>query len=81
MLSTILPEFLDKMNQQLEPIKEKLLSIDRFSMQFLLIGFLGTAFMSVLWSFLLRDPTVAIILGCVYVISLALVFLRNNREL
>ena len=58
-----------------------MLSIDRFSMQFLLIGFIGTAFMAVLWSFLLRDPTVAIILVITYMMSLALVFLRNNREL
>jgi hypothetical protein len=50
-------------------------------MQFLLIGFLGTTFMAVLWSFLLRDPTVAIILVSLYVVSLALVFVRNNREL
>jgi len=81
MLGGVLPEFLDKLNEHLEPIKERCQSIDRFSMQFLMIGFLGTTIMAALWTILLRDFTPAIVLITLFIISLAITFFRNNREL
>ena len=50
-------------------------------MQFLMIGFLGTTIMAALWTILLRDFTPAIVLITLFIISLAITFFRNNREL
>jgi hypothetical protein len=37
--------------------------------------------MAALWTILLRDPTVAIVLITLFIIALAITFFRNNREL
>mmetsp|Transcript_7108 Transcript_7108/g.11990 ORF Transcript_7108/g.11990 Transcript_7108/m.11990 type:complete len:194 (-) Transcript_7108:633-1214(-) len=80
MLDGVLKDFVDRLNLHLEPLKEESQSIDRFSMLFLLIGFVATTLLATLIGYLY---SLWISLGLVvfYVVTLGLIFYRNYRQL
>ena len=80
MLDGLLEEFIKRLNEHLEPIKDECKNIDRFSMLLLVIGFFGTALFASVFGYLV-GLYVAFILGSLFIIILALTFYRNNREL
>lgn len=80
MLEGVLEEFVDKLNQHLEPLKDQAQSIDRFSYMFLLIGFFATLLLDLITAYLLTIWICIAVSAC-YVLALALVFCRNNAQL
>jgi hypothetical protein len=50
MLEGVLEDFLSKLNKQLEPLKDQIQNLDRFSLLFLIIGFLATIATLILFS-------------------------------
>ena len=80
MLDGPMQSFLDKVNFHCEPLKDHINSIDRFSLLFLLIGFPSTTVLAIITGYLL-PLIVPIIIVALFLIGLALVFLRNYIEL
>jgi len=80
MLEGVLEEFLEKVNQTLEPIKDQTLNLDRLSLLFLLIGFIGITILAFIIGYALNF-VLGVLLVVLYVISLAYTFHRNNKEL
>ena len=77
MLDGVLPDFIEKINQHLEPIKDQSQNIDRFSLLFLFIGFLGTTFLATIVT-LFFNLVIAIILVIIFVLFLGCTFYRNH---
>lgn len=50
MLEGVLEDFLSKLNKHLEPLKDQIQNLDRFSLLFLIIGFLATIATLILFS-------------------------------
>ena len=80
MLDGVLPDFIEKINQHLEPIKDQSQNIDRFSLLFLFIGFLGTTFLATIVT-LFFNLVIAIILVIIFVLFLGCTFYRNHQQL
>ena len=80
MLDGLLEEFIKRLNEHLEPIKDQCKNIDRFSMLLLVIGFFGTALFASVFGYLV-GLHVAFILGSLFIIILACTFYRSNRQL
>lgn len=80
MLDGVLEDFVNKLNQHLEPLKERAQSIDRFSFMFLMIGFFATLLVDLVMAYYF-PIWVCLAVSGVYVVSLAIVFMRNNRQL
>lgn len=80
MLSGVLEEYVNKLNQNLEPLKEQGQMIDRFSFMFLIIGFIATLIIAILMAYIM-SIWASIGVAAFYVIVLAIIFFRNNREL
>jgi hypothetical protein len=49
MLEGVLEDFLDKLNLHIEPLKELILNLDRFFLLFLVIGFIATVIMAIVF--------------------------------
>ena len=77
MLEGVLEEFIAKLNQHLEPLKDRAQSIDRFSFMFLMIGFFATLFIDLLTAYMF-PIWLPIAVSVFYVLVLATVFCRNN---
>ena len=77
MLDGVLPKFVDKLNQHLEPLKDQSQNIDRFSVLFLFIGFLGTTFLCTIVT-IFFGIGIAVILVCLFVLMLGVTFIRNH---
>ena len=54
MLDGVLEKFIDDMNATLEPMKEKMIDLETFSLYFLLIGFLGSFITSCFLGYLFK---------------------------
>lgn len=54
--------------------------IDRFSFMFLIIGFIATLIIAILVAYTL-SLWASVAVAAFYVIALAIIFFRNNREL
>lgn len=80
MLEGVLEEFVNKLNLDLEPLKDQAQSIDRFSFLFLMIGFFSTLLIDLITAYL-YPFYVCIAVSALYVLVLAIVFVRNNRQL
>ena len=76
MLEGVLEEFVNKLNQHLEPLKDQAQSIDRFSFMFLMIGFFATLMISLITAYLLTI-WICVAVSVFYILILALVFCRN----
>ena len=79
MLDGVLDDFVNKLNEHLEPLKERAQSIDRFSFMFLMIGFFSTLLICVVLAFYFPIWVILVVSGF-YVISLAIILMRNNRQ-
>jgi hypothetical protein len=77
MLDGVLPDFVDKLNLYLEPLRDQSQNIDRFSLLFLFIGFLGTTFLATIVT-IFFSISIAIIL---FVLMLGATFIRNYFQL
>lgn len=80
MLTGVLDDFVDSLNETLEAIKDENQSIDRFSMLFLLIGFVGITVMATVIGYL-YNLWLSFGLVAFYVVTLIIIFYRNNRQL
>lgn len=80
MLEGVLEEFVSKLNQHLEPLKDQAQSIDRFSFMFLMIGFFATLLIDLITAYFLT-LWICIAVSAFYVLMLAVVFARNNHKL
>jgi len=80
MLKGLLEDFVNTLNEHLEPLKEQTQNLDRLSMLFLLIGFIGSLILAGIFGYLLGIYVSGIIMG-IFVIVLASLFYRNNREI
>ena len=77
MLEGVLEEFVGKLNQHLEPLKDRAQSIDRFSFMFLMIGFFATLLIDLITAYMF-PMWICIAVSIFYVVILAIVFYRNN---
>ena len=77
MLDGVLPDFVDKLNVHLEPLKDQSQSIDRFSLLFLFIGFLGTTFLATIVTLFFNVVT-ALVLVILFIAFLGLTIYRNH---
>lgn len=80
MLEGVLEDFINKLNQQLEPLKDQAQSIDRFSFMFLMIGFFATLLIDLITAYALTI-WICIAVSAFYVLILTIVFYRNNQQL
>lgn len=80
MLSGVLEEYVNKLNQNLEPLKEQGQMIDRFSFMFLIFGFIATLILAMVMAYLISIWASIAVAGF-YVLVLAIIFFRNNKEL
>lgn len=76
----LLEDFVNTLNEHLEPIKDQIQNLDRFSMLFLAIGFLGSLSLSSVFGYLIGLYVAAIIMG-IFILILSFVFYRNNKEI
>lgn len=79
-LSGILENFVEKLNDHLEPIKEQTQNLDRFSFLFLMIGFLATTILSTVVGYMYKVELSLGIAGA-YLLALGIIFYRNNKEM
>jgi hypothetical protein len=77
MLDGVLPDFIDKINVHLETLKDQSQNIDRFSLLFLFIGFLGITFLATMVS-LLFNKAIASIIVVIFILILGLTLYRNH---
>ena len=76
----VLDPFVDQLNDYLEPIREQMNSVDRFSIMFMSIGFFGTVFVAGLIGIIVHVfYSFAII--AMFVFVLGCVLLNNNIKL
>ena len=80
MLKGILEEFVATLNEHLEPLKEQTQNLDRLSMLFLCLGFIASLILAAIFGYIVGIFVSAIIMG-VFVLFLAMLFYRNNREI
>lgn len=80
MLEGVLEEFVNKLNEHLEPLKDQAQSIDRFSFMFLMIGFFATLMISLITAYLLTI-WICVAVSVFYILILSLVFCRNQQKL
>lgn len=78
MLEGVLEDFLDKLNLHIEPLKEHIINLDRFFLLFLVIGFISTVIMAIVFG-QLYDITISVVLGIFYIGVVGLMIYRNNR--
>ena len=77
MLDGVLSDFIDKLNLHLEPLKDQSQNIDRFSLLFLFIGFLGITFLATMVS-VFFNKAIAIILVVIFILILGLTLILNH---
>lgn len=77
MLDGVLSDFIDKLNLHLEPLKDQSQNIDRFSLLFLFIGFLGITFLATMVS-VFFNKAIAIILVVIFILFLGLTLILNH---
>ena len=80
MLEGVLEDFVNRLNEHLEPLKDQAQDIDGFSFMFLMIGFFATLLIDLITAYLLT-PWISVAVSAFYVVILAIVFYRNNRQL
>ena len=80
MLKGPLEEFVNTLNEHLEPLKEQTQNLDRLSMLFLVLGFIFFLILSAVFGYLIGIYVSGIIMG-VFIIGIGLLFWRNNREI
>jgi len=80
MLKGLLEDFVNTLNEHLEPLKDQTQNLDRLSMLFLVIGFIGSLILASVFGYLLGLYVSGIIMG-IFVVILAMLFYRNNREI
>jgi hypothetical protein len=73
-----LERFIADLNSFLEPIRDQMLNLDRFSLNFMLIGFMSTVFIAGLVGWMV---SVVFSFGIIvsYLIALGCVLTRNNK--
>ena len=76
----LLEDFVNILNEHLEPIKEQIQNLERFSMLFLSIGFFGSLSLASVFGYLIGVYVAAIIMG-IFILILSGVFYRNNKEI
>lgn len=76
----LLEDFVNTLNEHLEPIKDQIQNLDRFSMLFLAIGFFGSLTLSSVFGYLVGLHVAATIMG-IFILILSFVFYRNNKEI
>ena len=77
MLDGVLSDFIDKLNLHLEPLKDQSQNIDRFSLLFLFIGFLGITFLATMVS-VFFNKAIAIILVVISILFPGLTLILNH---
>ena len=75
-----LDKFVTELNEYLEPIKDSMLNLDRFSILFMFIGFAGTVVVAGLVG-VLENVKYSFMIIALFVAVLFVVLSRNNREL
>ena len=73
-------EFIQTINEHAEPLKDQAQSLDRFSLSFLFIGFIGTLVMATVFGYIISLEA-SICLFLFYLLVLAGTFYRYNRQL
>ena len=81
MLKGILEAVVDDINFHIEPIKEEMMKLDRLSMRFLCLGFLSSALIAAIASFLLGSEALGFSIIFAFLLVLAAVFYRNNKKM
>lgn len=79
-LDGILDKFVNELNDYLEPIRETMNSVDRFSIMFMGIGFFGTIFVAGLIG-LIVHVLYSFAIIALFVLVLGCVLLNNNKKL
>jgi len=77
-LNGLLEDFVDKLNSNLEPAKDQMQNLDRFSFLFLIIAFFATTIMGTIIGYIFSKQ-ISIGLAAIYLGTLGFMFYRNNK--